>query len=64
MCDGFDLFASERIALEVLFYVNYHMQMFGLKDAKERTKEKWRETFGEEKYNNLIKLYNADKKAH
>lgn len=59
-----DLFPTEEVALEVLFYINYHMICFGLKDAKLSTIKKWEDTFGEEKYNNLVRLYEADKEAH
>lgn len=44
--------------LELLFYVNYHMLPFDWES--EKTKNKYRQMFGEEKFNNLMLLHEAD----
>lgn len=48
-------------ALEVLFYVNYHMLPFEWKS--EKNKKKYRNIFGAEKFNNLIIMHEADEYA-
>ena len=45
--------------LEILFYVNYHMQPFFIQS--EKSEKKWKEIFGEEKYNNLLIFNECDK---
>lgn len=47
--------------LDLLFYVNYHMQMFNLQTDKAR--EKWRSRFGEHKFEMLEILHKGDKIA-
>lgn len=54
-------FADKNKTLELLFYINYHMQPFFLNT--EKSKEKWKNIFGEEKYNNLIMFNECDKIA-
>lgn len=44
--------------LECLFYVNYHMQPFFING--EKTENKWKEIFGEDKYNNLVIFNKCD----
>lgn len=44
--------------LDMIFYVNYHMLPYTWKTQKSH--EKWRKVFGEEKYNNLMLLHKAD----
>lgn len=44
--------------LDMIFYVNYHMLTYTWKTQKSH--EKWRKIFGEEKYNNLMLLHKAD----
>lgn len=45
--------------LECLFYINYHMLPFNWQ--LEKTRDKYKLLFGEEKYNNLLLLHKADK---
>lgn len=47
--------------LDLLFYVNYHMQPFFM--TSEKSKNKWKNIFGEEKFNNLIMFNECDKIA-
>lgn len=47
--------------LDLLFYVNYHMQPFFM--TSEKSKNKWKNIFGEEKYKNLIMFNECDKIA-
>ena len=47
--------------LDLLFYVNYHMQMFNLQTDKAR--EKWRSRFGGHKFEMLEILHKGDKIA-
>ena len=53
-----DVVHSTRV-LEILFYVNYHMQPFFIQS--EKSEKKWKEIFGEEKYNNLLIFNECDK---
>lgn len=47
--------------LDCLFYVNYHMLPFQIKE--EKTKEKYLKKWGEEKFNNIMLLHQADLEA-
>lgn len=48
--------------LEWLFYINYHMHMYNLKTDK--AIKKWKDIFGEEKFNQLKLLNQADMSNH
>lgn len=54
-------FGDKDRTLDLLFYVNYHMQPFFM--TSEKSKNKWKNIFGEEKYNNLIMFNECDKIA-
>lgn len=54
-------FCDKKRTLDLLFYVNYHMQPFFINS--EKAKNKWKKIFGEEKYNNLIMFNECDKIA-
>ena len=45
--------------LEFLFYVNYHMHPFFVQS--EKSEKKWKDIFGEEKYNKLLLFNKCDK---
>ena len=47
--------------LELLFYVNYHMHPFFVQSRK--SEKKWKDIFGEEKYNKLFLFNECDKIA-
>ena len=47
--------------LEFLFYVNYHMHPFFVQSGK--SEKKWKDIFGEEKYNKLFLFNECDKIA-
>lgn len=47
--------------IDLLFYVNFHMQPFFIES--EKAKNKWKRIFGEEKFNNLILFNECDKIA-
>ena len=47
--------------LELLFYVNYHMHPFFVQSGK--SEKKWKDIFGEEKYNKLFLFNECDKIA-
>ena len=48
---------------KVAFYINYHMEPYRLKDAKESTLEKYKKMFGDE-WDNIMYLHDADSEAH
>lgn len=48
--------------LDFIFYINYHMHLYNIKSDK--SEKKWRQIFGDNKYNNLIMLNEADKANH
>lgn len=50
---------STNSVLDWLFYINYHMKAFDWKT--EKSMNKWKSMFGEEKFNNLILLNQSDK---
>lgn len=54
-------FWNKDMTLDLLFYVNYHMQPFFI--TSEKAKNKWKNIFGEEKYNDLIIFNECDKIA-
>lgn len=51
-------FCDIERTLELLFYVNYHMQPFFINS--EKAEKKWKRIFGEEKYNNLFLFNECD----
>jgi|GEM_PF-1004206 len=64
MCDlpkEIKLHLNEDQILNFLFYVNYHMRPFSFKNQK--THDKYKKIFGEEKYNNLILFNECDQIA-
>ena len=50
----------EQYALDIVFYINYHMVIQN-SCTTEKSTNKYRKLFGEEKYNNLLLMYKADK---
>ena len=50
----------EEETLDWLFYINYHMHMFNLTTDKSR--KKWQNIFGQEKFRALEIFNEADKK--
>lgn len=53
--------SDKPIDIELIFYVNFHMQPFFWKEHK--THDKYRKLFGERLYNNLMILHECDKIA-
>lgn len=51
-------FKDKDLTLDLLFYVNFHMQPFFL--TSEKAHNKWKNIFGEEKYNNLLLFNECD----
>lgn len=54
-----DYIYDYKSTLDLLFYVNYHMHMFNI--TTEKSEKKWRQIFGEERFNNLKLLNTCDK---
>ena len=52
-------YLSNDEMLEMLFYVNYHMMPMNWNSDK--SKDKWKKIFGEDKFNNLILFNKCDK---
>lgn len=52
---------NDREFLDILFLINYHMLPMSWKDASDKTLNKWKTLFGEEKYNMLIDFNKCDK---
>lgn len=50
--------ADERVVLDTLFYINYHMRPFDWKNDK--TIDKWKRIFGKTKVKHLQMLHDAD----
>lgn len=50
---------NKQDILEILFYVNYHMIPFFIQS--EKSEKKWKQIFGEKKYNNLFLFNECDK---
>jgi hypothetical protein len=48
--------------LDLVFFINYHMLPYQWNT--EKSKEKWKGIFGEDKFNRLMLLHEADKAAH
>lgn len=48
-----------NLTLDWLFYINYHMVLYNIKN--EKSEKKWRKIFEDFKYNNLLILNEADK---
>jgi len=48
--------------LDIVFYINYHMHMYNIKT--EKSERKWRQVFGDIKFNNLKLLNEADQFNH
>ncbi len=51
-------FKDIRDTVDVLFYINFHMQPFFIQT--EKAKEKWKKIWGEIKYNNLMMFNECD----
>lgn len=51
-----------QTTLDIVFYINYHMVIYNLKT--EKSINKWKKLFGEEKFTNLQLLNKADKSNH
>jgi len=56
-------YLSVNSRYKIAFYINYHMEPFRLRDAKEKTKFKYITQFGDE-WNNIMILHEGDKNAH
>lgn len=54
-------YANEKEFMDIIFYTNYHMDVFFWKE--EKTHKKYKEIFGRTKYNNLILINEQDKIA-
>lgn len=60
LCNPYLVMANNNKSfLDILFYINYHMNVFDWKTVK--THNKYKSIFGENKYNNLIYFNLADK---
>lgn len=55
----FEEYNTDVFLLDCCFLINYHMMPFNWNT--EKTKNKWRNIFGEEKYNMLLKFHECDK---
>ena len=53
--------ANERYIIDNAFVINYHMRPFTW--TEDKTREKYRKIFGDEKYNVLMLLNDCDKKG-
>lgn len=71
LCNYMSWFMIEQIGedfpkyndtLDIVFYINYHMHMYNIKT--EKAEKKWRNIFGDEKFNNLKLLNEADQYNH
>lgn len=54
-------FETNTLSTESIFYINYHMLPFQIKE--EKTKDKYIKLFGEKLFNNLMLLHECDKIA-
>ena len=62
-----NLFTSSLIGIVLFVLINLHMMpYFWEKDKEhgEKTRQKYQKLWGDELYNNVMKLHEADKKAH
>lgn len=61
LLQNLDLLGTNKVneILDLLFYVNYHMQPFFIESGK--SEEKWKNIFGEKKFNNLLIFNKCDK---
>lgn len=50
---------TDDFLLDCCFLINYHMMPFNWNT--EKTKNKWKNIFGEEKYNMLLRFHECDK---
>lgn len=55
----FEEYNTDVFLLDCVFLINYHMMPFNWNTGK--TKNKWKNIFGEEKYNMLLKFHECDK---
>lgn len=55
----FEEYNTDVFLLDCCFLINYHMMPFNWNT--EKTKNKWKNIFGEEKYNMLLKFHECDK---
>lgn len=55
----FEEYNTDVFLLDCCFLINYHMMPFNWNTGK--TKNKWKNIFGEEKYNMLLKFHECDK---
>ena len=62
LCSHPELVKSEYNFISVLFYTNYHMKMFQIKQS-EKSVNKYKQLFGEVNYNKLAEFNIADEKA-
>ena len=61
--DGTNRMIYDRTAmLDLAFFINYHMLPYQWNT--EKSKAKWKNIFGEDKFNRLMLLHEADKAAH
>lgn len=61
--DGENRMVYDRVSmLDLVFFINYHMLPYQWNT--EKAKEKWKGIFGEDKFNRLMLLNEADKAAH
>lgn len=61
--DGENRMIYDRVSmLDLVFFINYHMLPYQWNT--EKAKEKWKGIFGEDKFNRLMLLHEADKAAH
>lgn len=56
---AFEEYLSDKFLLDCCFLINYHMLPFSWNTDK--SKNKWRKIFGEEKYNMLLRFHECDK---
>lgn len=66
-CGSYDslFYGSEKYSLDVAVLIRWHMQpYFWEKDNNEKLHNKYRKLWGEELYEDVMKLHEADKAAH
>lgn len=62
MKEHFDIFQSEKMFLDVIFYINNHMHIRDIVKS-EKAVNKYKTLWGEERFNQLVEFMEADNRA-
>ena len=62
LSNPFEEYPSDKFLLDCCFLINYHMLPFNWNTDK--SKNKWKRIFGEEKYNMLLRFHECDKERY